>query len=47
MSKRGLVVQSLFAPVIGAQDGKYVLIDRDEKEVAEDMRSVMQTFFRG
>ena len=47
MSKRGLVVLSLFAPVIGTEDGKYVLINRDEKETAEDIRSVMKTFFRG
>ncbi len=47
MSKRGLVVHSLFAPVIGTEDGKYVLINRDEKETAEDIHSVMKTFFRG
>lgn len=47
MSKRGLVVHSLFAPTTAAEDGKYVLIDRDEEKIAEDMKSVMNKHFRG
>ena len=47
MSKRGLVVQSLFAPTTAAEDGKYVIMRRHEEDIAEDMRSVMETYFRG
>ncbi|MBT3272721.1 MAG: hypothetical protein HN368_06180, partial [Spirochaetales bacterium] len=47
MSKRGLVVHSLFAPEIAAEDGKYHLLRRDEKVVAKDMATVMKTYFRG
>lgn len=46
MSKRGLVVQSLFAPTTAVEDGKYNLMHRNEKEIAEDMKSVIQTHFR-
>jgi uroporphyrinogen-III decarboxylase len=47
MSKKGLVVQSLFAPTTAVEDGKYILVERDEETVAEDMQSVMETYFRG
>lgn len=46
MSKKGLVVQSLFSPIVGVKDGKYEFIDRDEKAVAENMKNVMKRFFR-
>ena len=47
MSKRGLVVQSLFSPLIGAKDGKYELINRDDRVVAQDMTRIIQQYFRG
>ena len=47
MSKRGLVVHSLFAPEIAAEDGKYHLLQRDDAEVAKDMTTVMKRYFRG
>lgn len=47
MKKRGLVVQSLFSPLIGAKDGRYELINRDERVVAEDMKDIMAKYFRG
>jgi len=46
LSKSGLVVQSLFAPTTAAQDGKYVLIERDEAAVAKDMDGLMKQYFR-
>ncbi len=47
MSKKGLVVQSLFAPTTAVEDGKYILVQRDVETIAEDMQSVMETYFRG
>jgi len=46
MSKRGLVIHSLFAPTTAAENGKYILIDRNENEIAADMCLVMDRYFR-
>ena len=45
MSKRGLVVQSLFSPVIGADDGKYHLVKRSEKRVADEIKEEEKKYF--
>jgi uroporphyrinogen-III decarboxylase len=41
MSKRGIVLQSLFAPTTAVKDQRYELIDREEKEVVPQLDSIL------
>lgn len=47
MSKKGLVIQNLFAPEVAAEDGKYALLQRDEEAVARQMEQIRDKHCRG
>jgi uroporphyrinogen-III decarboxylase len=46
MSKKGLVLQSLFAPTTGVKNKSYELLDRDECEVLPKLSAVLNKYLR-
>lgn len=46
ISKKGLILQSLFAPTTGVVDKKYLLLNRDEKEILPKLNATFKKYLQ-